>query len=323
MQGRGELEEQQYTIAREQLFAAMGQGVEPTLIIQALNEAFSRFPDITTHGVILWALMKKTSNGVSGEHFKVYLQYYYHYLARCANRIVNRPLYVHNLAFLTCTACLGYRQGCAEFDSVLKADNLPALNTYIITRDNFLTFFWADTTDKFSFLSCWRIINNLWDLWNQVNPIRLLGFTSDVWSFSLLSHHMQNHGVFLFRFSSQGGLSVDYIEKENPQVPQLGKFKKVLWKEDAIPDVKSFMNELYTGRISSALLYLVNSTSPEQVYNKADVFSVAQVVSQLGTGAYNQVIGGATDGMATEPTPTAEADQNMSVYSRLMLFDKR
>jgi hypothetical protein len=41
----------------------------------AFEEAFSQYPDVTTHGAVLWSLMKKTMNsavsGVSGEHFKV------------------------------------------------------------------------------------------------------------------------------------------------------------------------------------------------------------------------------------------------------------
>lgn len=75
--------EERYTLARDQLFVGLSRNADPasilqgifeswlTKLLQALHEVFMHFPDITTHGSVLWALMKKTGTGVAGEHFKV------------------------------------------------------------------------------------------------------------------------------------------------------------------------------------------------------------------------------------------------------------
>jgi len=98
----------------------------------------------------------------------------------------------------------------------------------------------------------------------------------------------------LFRFSSQGGLSVDYIG-QHPNHPGT-QLTKVLWKEDVIRDTKSFLFELHEGLLSGQLQNLVDSVNPHVTYPKAAAFPLAP--GHAGTGAYQQVMG--TSEMTTE-----------------------
>ena len=85
----------------------------------------------------------------------------------------------------------------------------------------------------------------MWDLWDCGKPIRIHGFVTGSLSAEMLSSRLNDNGtfhisdthfqlitcfigVFLFRFSSQGGVSVDYVVER--------QVKKALWKCSAIPD---------------------------------------------------------------------------------------
>lgn len=61
-------------------------------------------------------------------------------------------------------------------------------------------------------------------------PIKIHGFVSGNLSFEMLKTHSKDFGTFCFRFSSQGGMAVDYVGR--------GQLMKSHWKHGAIQDVR-------------------------------------------------------------------------------------
>jgi len=176
--------------------------------------------------------------GVQGAYFRVYLQYYYHALVFASQRQqVKRPLEDVSLSFLTCVAAFGYARGCNEFDVARKENNSGAINSVVIDRPSFLTFFWNNNVDSFSFIGCWRLIDRLWDIWDFINPVKIHGFVSAVLSCEMLNTRFGDNGTFAFRFSSQGGLAIDYVEH--------GKLSKAHWKFSSLNDSGAFLQKLY------------------------------------------------------------------------------
>jgi len=303
--------EERYGAVRQKIFALLNQTANfSTEVLGILAQVFTGVTDIISHGGILWALLPKEPAGnVIGNNFKVYLQYYYHFLAFSSSRKeVRRPLDVTSLAFLTCAAAQGYTTGCQLFAEAMKTNNIQAINTLAIDRAHFLTFFWAGSFDLFSFLACWKIIDSLWHLWDLTNPIRIYGFISDALSFQILNSRINDNGVFLFRFSSKGGVAVDYVQNK--------QLKKTLWTVVSLPDCASFIQKLYdTDRDGQHLKFLVDLSNPAQInlVPKETAFSMNLVPAAQGTGAYTRVDD-------TDPSNQMHTESDASIYHRVISF---
>jgi len=267
-------------------------------VLEAFAQCFNVHPNPTQHGPILWALMPKVSQGinigVSGGQFMQYLEYYYYYLAlRSQRKGVNRPIDDTSMAFLVCVAAFGYTRGCEEFYNTGKTGNISIIQNMIIARPSFLTFIWSDSLDIFSFLTCWRMIDNLWDLWDCVNPCVLIqGFTTDTVSFQILHSKLNQDGCFIFRFSSKGGLAVDYVIQ--------GQLKKILWKENTIPDCRSFITKLYDNTKDGNVLKFIVDVNSGNAYAKEQTFPL-QKFNQFVADGYSRVDDGNGE-MQTENT---------------------
>jgi len=192
--------------------------------------------------------------GVLGTHFKVYLQYYYHTLVIASQRKeVKRPLDITSLAFLTCVAAFGYSRGSTEFDKARKSNDVAAVNSLVIDRPSFVTFFWSGNVDSFSLFGCWQIIDKLWDVWDCRVPVKIHGFITGPLSFEMLGSRIKDSGTFVFRFSSQGGIAIDYVED--------GAIKKTLWKFVSLPDTSAFIQKLYDPQRDGPFLKFLIDTS--------------------------------------------------------------
>jgi len=246
---------------------------------------FRDVPDYTHHGPILWGLMVKgtgVKRGVLGTHFKVYLQYYYHTLVLTSQRKeVKRPLDLTSLAFLTCVAGFGYSRGSNEFDKARKINDVGSVNGIVIDRPSFLTFFWTGNVETFSLCGSWQIIDRLWDVWDCKSPIKIHGFITGPLSFEMLGSRIKDTGAFAFRFSSQGGVAIDYVED--------GAIKKTLWKYSQLPDSAAFIQKLYDPQRDGPFLKFLIDTSDmtfgPKVHPKETVFPLhASVVGYSQTG---------------------------------------
>lgn len=72
----------------------------------------------------------------------------------------------------------GWARGCDEFDKAfLQAKSIEPINSLVINRAAFLQFFWRGNDDAFSFLHAWRMIDKLWDVFDQMPP-RIHGFVT-------------------------------------------------------------------------------------------------------------------------------------------------
>lgn len=60
--------------------------------------------------------------------------------------------------------------------------------------------------------------------------MKIHGFISGNFSFGMLKTHAKDVGTFCIRFSSQGGLAIDYVTTK--------ELKKAWWKYGALKDVR-------------------------------------------------------------------------------------
>jgi len=186
-------------------------------------------------------------------HMKVYLQYYYLALVTSSQRRCNRTLTIADLAFLVAVAAFGtapnrsslvvliiissgYHRGTQEFEKAFQQGNIGLINSMVVSRDNFLKFFWAGDDENFSFLHAWRLIDQLWDCWD-VRPLRIHGFVTPAIADAILKRRIHRPGAFLLRFSSRGGLAVDYVRN--------GRVEKTHWKFAALKNSTHLKNKLY------------------------------------------------------------------------------
>lgn len=223
--------EERYAVYRDSIFRLLNLSSDYSIdVANMFVEVFSPV-ETTQHGPIFWSLMVKTQGiktGVLGLHFKAYLQYYYSYLVSASQRTAaNRTLDLTALAFLVCSAAFGYTRGVAEFDKAFFSEDAAAIDNTLIDRTSFLNFFDA-SDDQFSFMHMWRIVDRLWEAWDCTAPVLVHGFVTPTVSEKLLALRTLKPGSFLMRFSSKGGLAVDYLRN--------GKLEKAHWKFAILSD---------------------------------------------------------------------------------------
>lgn len=56
---------------------------------------------------------------------------------------------------------LGWDRGVKEFESASVARDVAKINSVVVTRDRFLQFWFDGSDEKFSFLSSWRLIDQV------------------------------------------------------------------------------------------------------------------------------------------------------------------
>jgi hypothetical protein len=110
----------------------------------------------------------------------------------------------------------------------------------------------------------------MWDLWDAT-PVRIHGFMTPALSEQILRRRMNVQGAFLLRFSSKGGLAVDYVRGN--------KVDKTHWKSSDLENSTRLKAKLYDkNRDGPFLLELVDSRQdPLQssfTIPKADIFPV-------------------------------------------------
>jgi len=103
----------------------------------------------------------------------------------------------------------------------------------------------------------------------------------------MLGSRIKDSGTFTFRFSSQGGIAIDYVED--------GAIKKTLWKFASLPDTASFIQKLYDPQRDGPFLkYLIDTsdmTYGSKIHPKETIFPLhASVVGYSQTG-YSRVDG--------------------------------
>jgi len=114
-------------------------------------------------------------------------------------------------------------------------------------------------------------------------------------------------GIFLFRFSSKGGIAVDYVDNQ--------QLKKTLWPVLSLPDCNSFLQKMTdTDRDGIFLKYLVDLSNISQIniLPKATAFSNLVSIVQ-NTGAYTRV-----DDM--DPANQMNMESDSSIYHRVVSF---
>jgi hypothetical protein len=189
-----------------------------------------------------------------------------------------RPLDITSLAFLTAIAAFGFARGVTEFDKAFQTKDINYINQLIIDRENFLRFFWDQSDNNFSFIHCWRQIDRLWDVWESTSPVLIHGFVSASVSDRWLKVWLKNSGTFLLRFSSKGGLAVDFVRD--------GRIQKTHWKFDELTDVHTLKKRLYdVKRDGPYLLYLVGTSEPK-CYPKESVFPLDDETSGYVDSGY-------------------------------------
>lgn len=124
----------------------------------------------------------------------------------------------------------GYARGTSEFDRAYFAQDALVIDSTIIDKASFLAFFNAPD-DQFSFLHMWRVVDRLWEAWDCTSPVLVHGFVTPLVSEKMLALRSLKPGSFLMRFSSRGGLAVDYVRN--------GKLEKAHWKFTALPDINA------------------------------------------------------------------------------------
>jgi hypothetical protein len=141
----------------------------------------------------------------------------------------------------------------AEFDRAFFAQDSAAIDNTIIDKAYFLQFFNA-TDDQFSFMHMWRIADRLWDAWDCNNPILVHGFVTPAVSEKMLGLRSKSPGSFLMRFSSRGGLAVDYVKN--------GKLEKAHWKFQLLTDSNALRMLIWDPiQYGPNLQYLVDTTN--------------------------------------------------------------
>jgi hypothetical protein len=118
----------------------------------------------------------------------------------------------------------------------------------------------------------------MWDLWDA-NPIRIHGFMTPALSEQILKRRLNVQGAFLLRFSSRGGLAVDYVRGN--------KVDKTHWKSGGLENSTNLKSKLYDkSRDGPYLLELVDSRSDPLhtsfTINKNDVFPVNALDNGMG-----------------------------------------
>jgi len=275
--------EERFANARNGLFQALFCAESFNFeILKGFHSIFKEEPDYTKHGPVLWAIMFKSTQvkrGVLGKHFQVYMQYYYHYLVMASQRReCKRSLDTTSLAFITTAAAFGYARGTQEFDAALQAKNMDPINNLIVDHVNFRTFFWTGSDDTFSWCGAWKLIDGLWDLWDVKEPIKIHGFVSGNLSFEMLKTHSKDLGTFCFRFSSQGGIAVDYIGR--------GQLMKSHWKHGAIKDSLAFLRLMYDPKEGDNLRFLIDvAGGTPRIHQKTDAFPTGGKLNAGYTGA--------------------------------------
>lgn len=279
--------EERYGAHRNEIVRLLSTGSNFNVeVFNIFMSVFKEEADYTKHGAVLWALMHKSQGvkrGVLGSHFRVYMNYYYHYLIASSQRTsARRTLDDRDLAFITATAAFGFSRGAKEFDTALKQNSLAMINNMIVDRVAFLKFFWDNTLDGYSWCGCWRLIDALWDIWDQKDPVRIHGFISGELSFQMLKTKHKDYGTFSFRFSSQGGIAVDYVGHN--------ELKKTLWKAQALKDAPSFMKLLYDPKGDGPnLRFLIDTSGPQpRLVGKEQAFP-AQANLGYTTSGYSAV----------------------------------
>lgn len=142
------------------------------------------------------------------------------------------------------------------------------MDNTIVDKAAFLSFFNA-TDDQFSFLHMWRLVDRLWDAWDCNSPILIHGFVTPAISEHLLGLRKNNPGSFLLRFSSRGGLAVDFLRPD-------GKLEKAHWKYGTLVDCIALRSLLWESQWTPNLQFLVDTTYDNgfnaNVLKKGDVF---------------------------------------------------
>jgi len=281
--------EERYGSARNEIVRLLTTGSNFHVeVFNIFMSVFKEEADYTKHGAVFWALMQKSTGvkrGVMGAHFRVYMNYYYHFLIATSQRTsAKRQLDDRDLAFITATAAFGYNRGTQEFDNALKANSMDMINQMLVDRNNFLQYFWNGSLESYTWCGCWKLIDALWDLWDSKDPVKIHGFISGPLSFQMLKTKSKDYGTFCFRFSSQGGIAVDYVGNN--------EFKKTLWKPLALKDTPSFIKLLYDPKGDGPNLKFLIDTSNAQFgprsFAKEQVFP-AQVNMGYTTSGYSAV----------------------------------
>lgn len=56
---------------------------------------------------------------------------------------------------------IGWERGCKEFENALRMKNVALINEAVVERPAFLKFCWDGSDDKFSFVSSWKLIDQV------------------------------------------------------------------------------------------------------------------------------------------------------------------
>jgi len=131
--------------------------------------------------------------------------------------------------------------------------------------------------------------------------VRIHGFVSSNLSEKMLKARIGVIGAFLLRFSSKGGLAVDYVHE--------GKIKKTHWKFDELRDVNSLRARLYDSkRDGPFLLHTIDFTDPfsAKCYRKEDLFPTMNVESGYSDSGYTGDGYNSVDAMPIEDTSSKQ-----------------
>lgn len=147
----------------------------------------------------------------------------------------------------------GHTRGATEFDKAFFAQDSAVIDNTIIDKASFTNFF-ESSDDQFSFMHMWRIIDRLWEAWDCTSPILVHGFVTTLVSEKMLLLRLKQPGSFLMRWSSKGGLAVDFIRD--------GRLEKAHWKFASLTDINSLRALLWDPvQWGPALQYLVDTTN--------------------------------------------------------------
>lgn len=163
---------------------------------------------------------------------------------------------------VTRSTLTGYARGTTEFDKAFFAQDAAVIDNLIIDKEKFLQFFDGED-DKFSFMHMWRLVDRLWEAWDCNAPILLHGFITPLVSEKMLALRSKQPGSFLMRWSSRGGLAVDFVRD--------GRLEKAHWKFGSLTDINSLRALLWDPiQWGPALQFLVDTTN-EAGFNVAVV----------------------------------------------------
>jgi len=117
----------------------------------------------------------------------------------------------------------------------------------------------------------------------------------------MLKTKSKDFGTFAFRFSSQGGLAVDYVGNH--------ELKKTLWKAQALKDGPSFLKLMYDPKGDGPnLKFLIDTSSPLPRLIGKELAFPTQVNLGYTTSGYSSVKDEDENmGDATDPSLSTEA----------------